>query len=545
MKKLLIFLFLFSVALFGSSEPVITCQQISTTDFFPVGDTNGINSVLTKREVVRDCNITREIKGRCLKWKDEQRVASIPSEAYHAYDSKDYSDTLGQLFGAMNAYDQLNHIWSGFQGYCVSGTLRDFDWASDPSFWANIALSAAMSSISSADISGTTNVAGVEVSNKLLACVGTGAAAMGLAINDYINEKDGGGDNDCNPIDEICENDQQGPGFNPMKDIQTIDRQMFLDLVDQYQQEGTNIYDYVEVIDDGSSSGIVTYRMKAMPSNFDKAASDSASAAKDLQKKFAQIKLAFSMAEASYAIYSCYSGSSNGSPAVQTQGNSQRQAIQNGLNSAVDLASSFLPPPYNVIAGTVGKLIVAVAMSYQPIDSCNDEDDAKQMGSRHEKTQKSLKFNLCRFKYSECTDKFFWGKCALHAYHYCCYDQILTKVLVEQIKAELGRATMNCTGISITDLNYVSFRQCTDTEMQDGFDGASQVGFPFIPGVTEIPAPDGVPTYNPQEAFQYKHRCMDLSEFKNYVQKQIGTDIDPAVFDDFWNDLTDNSGEQY
>ena len=78
------------------------------------------------------------------------------------------------------------------------------------------------------------------------------------------------------------------------------------------------------------------------------------------------------------------------------------------------------------------------------------------------RTQKAIKFDLCHLKDVICAEEaFLFGGCALDGYEYCCYDQIMTKILVEQLKAQLGRDWAHCTGITLRDLNYISFKQCS------------------------------------------------------------------------------------
>lgn len=108
----------------------------------------------------------------------------------------------------------------------------------------------------------------------------------------------------------------------------------------------------------------------------------------------------------------------------------------------------------------------------------------------------------------------------LDGFDYCCYDQVLTRVLIEQLKAQLGRDWAHCTGVTIRDLNFVSFAQCTPVDMNQGFDGSKQMGI-----------------YDPTGSFQYKQKCVDLTSFKNYLKAQIGTEIDLSDFDSIFSDI--------
>jgi hypothetical protein len=540
-------------------EDLITCQMTGSAEFYPVGDTRG-NAVLTRKEVNRDCNVTTTIQGECIKWEDRNRIQSVPMEAYDTYDDSDFTDTIGGMFATIGAYDQMEHLWSGYRGYCISGTLQDFDWVQDPMFWASMVMSYLMAGGEAGSLSEgynetvkATGKAAVEDSmaeavNMELSewaekeatdmaydftrdqaaelvksrgvCLVSGSVNAVTALADGLSGSTGTEDPDCNPIDEICEDEEDTTVFESVK---TIDVQMFEDMVDQFAQDGKNLYDYIEVIDDGSDSGVVSYKWKNSH-EVEGADTMSVSEMEDLKEDMENMKLFMSLGAAGAQMAACFgSGAAVGSGGTQTAAHDgDRASVETGLNAAVGLATSFIPPPAGPIVGAIAKLVVAFAMSFQDVDSCHDEEDAQQQGSRHEKTYKALKYDLCKPIYDTCEDDYIWGGCALTGFHSCCYDQLLTKVLILQIKAQLGRDYKNCTGISLRDLNYVSFRQCTETEMSQGTDGASAYGL----------------NYDPTSAFQYKFHCVDMTEFKDYLKDMIGENIDMDQFEDFWNNLT-------
>lgn len=43
--------------------------------------------------------------------------------------------------------------------------------------------------------------------------------------------------------------------------------------------------------------------------------------------------------------------------------------------------------------------------------------------------------------------------------------------------------------------------------------------------------------YDPFESFQYKKKCIDLTEFKQYLKAQIGDDIDLEDFESVFSDI--------
>jgi len=570
MKKIFsIFLSVMIITSSAFSAENISCNLESVVDFAPVGDTAG-GVVLSKREVVRDCNVTTTVVGKCIKWKENNQFSSLPMEAYNGFDTRDYSDTIGQFFASAGAYDQMEHLWSGFRGHCVTGTLQDFDWASDPMFWAGLVLDYLMAGgeagavsdgvNSAAQSTGSTIVseeatkqaaeqaasaaakeagtevtsaaaqeAGKQAAEQLVTnagmCAISGGINLGMAAADYASAGSGTDPEFCNNIDEICGEDNE----DTQSDVMTMDKVAFDDLVDSYEEEGDNLYDFVEVLDDGMSTGIVTYRFKRMDEidNIDQMNNEEI---EKMKKKMKETQAEVEIASAAAGLASCMVTDSSGSvntEAKRSDGGDDSKIVsaESLENMAVSVISHMIPPPAGPIIGAVLKIIVAFANSFESVDSCYDEDDAQAQGSRHEKTQKALKYNLCRPLYDKCEDEWVWGGCCLTGFEYCCYDQLLTKILVEQIKAELGRDWSNCTGISLRDLNYISFRQCRDNELNDGIDGAHKYG----------------ENWDPTEAFQYKHKCMDLTEFKDYLSDTLGEDIDKSTFDDYWNDLMDDS----
>jgi hypothetical protein len=181
-------------------------------------------------------------------------------------------------------------------------------------------------------------------------------------------------------------------------------------------------------------------------------------------------------------------------------------------------------------------VVLEFATSFKNIDTCLNEDDAKEAGSRHQKTQETLPYNLCQPTKEICVqEKFFGGGCGLDGFFYCCYDQMLTKILVAQIKAQLGRDWAHCTGITLRDLNFVSFRQCTATDMADGFDG-TKILLKYDED-DKLVSPAGWDSSKWQGSFQHKHKCIDLTEFKEYLEATFSQDIDFSDFDAIFQDV--------
>jgi hypothetical protein len=114
------------------------------------------------------------------------------------------------------------------------------------------------------------------------------------------------------------------------------------------------------------------------------------------------------------------------------------------------------------------------------------------------------------------------GSCSLYAKHFCCYDTQLTRILVEQIKAQLARNWNNCSDFSLKEVTALNFRQCTDKEMHSAPNG---ITMPYNASISER-----------QKSFQYKYKCLDLTEYKNMLKKQVGQNIN---IDNIYKSLED------
>ena len=126
--------------------------------------------------------------------------------------------------------------------------------------------------------------------------------------------------------------------------------------------------------------------------------------------------------------------------------------------AALSVALSYLPPPYNLIATLVLKIITAFSSG----DACTDEDIAMKWGIQQFKTNKALAFKQCHYVYTECAAKWAWGGCMRDRHHYCCYDQEMTRIFVEGAKEQIpkGWYVGQCSDLEIKDLKNISFRKC-------------------------------------------------------------------------------------
>jgi len=120
------------------------------------------------------------------------------------------------------------------------------------------------------------------------------------------------------------------------------------------------------------------------------------------------------------------------------------------------LLISTLPPPANLIAS----LIVDIVTSFESGNACTDQEIALKWGVDQYKTNMFVNYDQCHYVSTKCVAKWFWGSCMRKQNSYCCYDQILTRVMMEGIKTQLGRDWSNCSDVSINDLKNISFIPC-------------------------------------------------------------------------------------
>ena len=544
MKKFIsLFLVCILTVNYSFADNVISeiCEDTGVEEYFPITDERG-NLILTKKEVNRDCVLTKEVQGACKKWETVQEDFIIDAEDYDAYRSRNHESAMGSLLAMIGAYDQLEHLWSGWKGYCEIGTKTDFSWASDPMFWAGLMASSIMDgSQEGGFLEGTDIGTAVQDSQKAMgswaqnsmgAWVGKAAGQclmasgfdMATSLYDYAASEDS--DDMCDPVDEFCgDTDSQ----TEESDILTIDKVQYEDMIAQ----NPKLADYIIILDE--EDGILSVRYKNL-NEMDGVEEADMEQLKEMKEKLKQMKLLASVAMTAVKLGTCIASDGKlGSSADSSYSSDDEPMLstKNGLGFAISSIPAEYLGPYGALIKAALQIMLNFLYSFDDIDSCHNQDDADEQGSRHAKTCESLPYDLCYFVYDECVDncgdEFLGLAKELRGYNYCCYDQILTKVLVVQLKAQLGRDWSHCTGITLRDLNYVSFQQCSESDKTDGIDGGEE-------GLHNNE------NYDPFTTYQYKHKCVDLTEFKEYLTAQIGDDIDLSDFDSIFNDVKGQAG---
>lgn len=537
MKKFLnIFISLnliFHAGLFA--DVIEECATAESADIFPMGDDTG-KSIFTKRNVTVDCNLTIDVQGPCIKWEEEDQQFNLEPDNYNTYRSQDNSGSIGSLFATVGAYDQLEHLWSGWKGYCESGTKHDFSWASDPMYWASLAASAfmdasaegqlldgAFDASTSAAQSGLQSVfasIGVKLSQNMASCLVASGIDLAFAGASAMLEED---EPPCDPVDEFC---AETDSMVDEEDIFTLTVQEYDNLLNEHP-EAANYLVLIKTEGNVVSLRYITPAEVGLENVINEA--DMKAIEDDIKEMMLYINAAIAVGK----LAMCgVTGQPPTGPEVQ-QDNDGRFSVENGVSMAINSIPADWLGPYGFLLKAAAQVLLSVLTSFKDIDSCKNEDDAREEGTRHLKTYESLQYDLCHHTSTICAQEEIFGSgCSLDGFNYCCYDQLLTKILVEQLKAQLGRDWTHCTGISIDDLQHVSFRECDDVDKTYGFDGADYVN--KVQYLDETPV-----IHDPTQSYQYVRKCIDLTEFKEHIKNIFNESIDISDFEQDMKDLNE------
>lgn len=519
------------------ADVVELCGSEQFEDFFPMGDETG-KSVDTRRTVSLDCNITYDVQGPCIKWEEEKIEYGLEPDDYNTYRSKDNSNALGAMFATVGAYDQLEHLWSGWHGYCEEGTKHDFSWAEDPLFWASLAMSMVMDAgaeggplanqmgdaaeATQSALMSTFETIGVKLTQNMSKCLIQAGVDMSFMAASMILEED---EPPCDPVDEFCEDEE---AYDDEGDIFTMSQQEY----DALLEEHPEAVDYLVVLK--TEGNVLTLRY-ITPDEVDGAEQLNQEEIKDLQDDIKMMMLYINTALLAGKLAMCGVTGNSGGTEIQETGDESPTSVGNIASTAISAIPAEWLGPYGFLIKALAQVLLEVLSSFEDIDSCKIKEDAENEGARHLATYNSLKYDLCHYTSLTCAqEEVFGSDCALEGYNFCCYDQLLTRILVEQLKAQLGRDWAHCTGITLRDLGYVSFQECDDTDRTYG---------------TEPNAPENVSKidyldeenemYDSNTSYQYIRKCIDLREFKDHIKNIFNENIDKSDFDNAMKDMKD------
>lgn len=287
----------------------------------------------------------------------------------------------------------------------------------------------------------------------------------------------------CNPVDEFCEKESSGE----------IDSEVFVlpeDKLNTMLANNPDISNFLRVVG-GQGTGTVEVKVINKGNESTANSKEAEEAAQELKEKMLAVRALLTTIQ----LADCLKGG--------TSTQSQSSDPLSAQNLAVTGISK-----YNPMMGVAIDAAINTYSSLQDIDTCNSESDARDKGERHIATLKAKKYGLCRE-----IRKIKHGSTILDKqteYRFCCYDNQITKLLVEQAKAQLAHTWGNCTGITLNELRTLKFRSCDPAGLENGVDGTK---FSF-----DATAEDR------KSAYQYQNNCIDTRGYVALMLKTFGGD---------------------
>ena len=464
------------------------CVPVSSQPFGYTGDVSG-KRVYTKEEFTFECTDTTTKIGTCKTWKEEYQDYNVSGLKHNIYyESENFQGTIGEVLGVAQAYDKINGLWSGWHGLCMDGSDDgNWDWMSDPYVLAGFALSAVSGGAGGG--LATTGTQAASETAKQIARYAVCAARAGLDTGKMMEEYQDDGE-PCDPVDEICEGN----------DVADDNTNIFTIPEDEYNEMVNKNPDIVDnmVIIDGVGTGVLT--LKVVAGDVDKngmSSEEAQKAAKDAKEKALKIKAAMTTLQ----LAACVRGMDTGS------GSSSSSDDASSLLSTKNLALMALGA-INPLVGLAAQVASKMYDSFSSsIDTCNDLDDAKEKGSRHEATYHAKKYGMCHLiETIEEGDKT-WNTYQ-RRFRYCCYDDKTTRIIVEQSKAQFAKDWEHCTDITLKELEVISFSACDPDELDAGVNGVN------LPSDATLSERMG--------AYQFTHKCIDTREYIDVLLEKFG-----------------------
>jgi len=497
MQSKIITIFLSFSLLFSQLYSAIECSLVATEEYGRVGDVD-TKEIFTKTDYIYECNTTTEKQGPCEVWESKQEDYDTSYRRDAFFKSEDFNGSSAELFNLVSAFNGVQYIWAGWKGICTDGTITDFSWAKDPLYWSSLALQAFGSDLS--ESIGLTGDVG-----KYAQCAAQAAIGAGDALLDMHDDEV-----PCDPVDEFCgENDVDSPDK-----IISVDKQAWLDAI----ETNPEIKDYTTVVSD--SDGIVVIRFE--PKNTD--GMSDIDAAKE-NEKAKEMELMIRGIVVGIQASVCVGGVALGMDTAATSSVGDTGSATSAASILTTVVGQFNP-----IIGAALNIAIQLASSFQNIDSCKNKKDAEDRGSRHLKTFSHKKYGMCHeYRVEKGIKSSPFTK--YDNYHYCCYPDVVSRILVEQIKAQLARGWSHCTDITFSDLEKVKFKSCTEEQMAD----------PNTVDGKKIEY--GATVAKRKKAFQYKHKCIDYTDLKDHIKNKLGEGIENFNFEEQLTGLQENNFE--
>ncbi|MHC3995698.1 hypothetical protein ACXWTF_12810 [Thiomicrolovo sp. ZZH C-3] len=509
-------------AALAETSPTEKCVLFSVQDQGLVGDLEG-KRVFTTSEYAYQCTTTTVEEGDCIKYREshtELNTSANPTGI--PYISSDMGGSLGEMLGMISATEQINSIFSGWHGYCIDGLEVDFSGLTDPAFLAGIALSVAVATYGADYVQGAGQEAwssggayahaakmAAEESAQLAVASLACAAQAGIDTYALLTRDD---DIGCDPVDEFC-GEEGGEGDSDQEFSLSV--QDYNDII----AEDPDYADWIEII--RTEEDVLYVRIVMPPQETADSTKDAQEAAEKAREMARKIEAAVIVASMAACVgTAALTGSAATTATASDVSPTSTQAI--GTKLASITATAICGP----LCGAGVSVLAEFATSFKQVNSCGSHSDAEEQGPRHVSTYEHKRHDMCHKIVRKCIDESPWGDCVLNAEYHCCYDQLLTRVLMEQIKAQLGKNWAHCTDVNLNEFTHISFRRCTESDKAAGLDGTT-LGYEAA-------------FAERQQAYQYVSRCIDYDEYVAWLEEQTGSIIDLTELEDTLKGATEN-----
>ena len=419
-------------------------------------NTTETKRICIEKKEVWDCTTSKTIQVGCNKYKREENCSGFITFPKDIYETKDYQQAFGQAIAKVGAFGQIKNIWSGWKGECEYGEFTDFSWLKNPMFLLSAATSLMAGGAFGSGVKNAytaVSTAGSEAESEV-----TGYLSGGLLGNaNYASCMANAGLSPSNLLSYSLEDKK--PNDNSILD----QKKPVLYIRKNEKSSFNNIAktDNIKYTSEGSDAGGEYVQVNSV--------SDA------INVKSMQCDGTLGAVGGAMDVVS---GVSSGSVGGYLQ----------AADGIAKIASAFhIIGAINPIVGFLIQLAIQTILSFSNCNACTSIKCARKVDQSglQLKTNQFLNRQMCHYIKTTCSWKASMFGCLRHKNYYCCYDQILTRIFVEQAKLQLAKNWNSCNDISYDDLNKLSFRQCGPHENQ------------------------------------HKDKCMDFTEFIAVLQRQI------------------------
>ena len=425
-------------------------------------DTAGKKKLCVEKKEVWLCSTSHSEQVGCSKYERKQKCGGFIHIPKDMYETKDFSSAFMDAMAKVASFDQLNDVWAGWHGACEYGWFTDFSWLTDPFFLLSAATTMAEAGILGEQVKdayvGAKNAlkgwlsGGLFGDSEFAACM----AAAGLSPTNILQYSINGKKTDDGGL---LSQDK------PRMYISLEEWGNFKQIADM------NGFKYTEYASpDGLGGHYVQFESKA-----DAITTKSMQCDGTLGMAGNGIDMATGLMSGSVSGY------------LKAANSAMNLATKTDMIGEIGKALNISAP----MMGFLLQVAINIIMSFNKCNACYDKECAMQVDSSglQVKTNQFMNNGMCHYINTHCSWKTLFG-CLRHKSEYCCYDQKLTRIFVEQAKLQLNKGWDSCNDLTFDDLNRLSFRQCQPGEEQN------------------------------------VSKCMDFTEFIAEIKKQISADID-------------------